>query len=92
VVYERSVDELTRTQAADLVRDQQVQVAISLGAGPLRWLDSSERGAVWRQDIAPNFCDEPGWKPPANAPGQLPFHAELWRSGEQQVLLVTDRD
>jgi hypothetical protein len=91
VEFERSEQELTRKATAGLVRDP-VEVAISRGAGPLRWIPPHERDDVWRMEIEPNFHDQPGWKPPPSAPGQLPFHAEVWSRGEKRVVLITDRD
>ena len=90
--FRRTEEELVRTAAADLVKDAIVEVAVSCGAGRLRWISLDERQDVWRSEIEPNFHDQPGWKPPPSAPGQLPFHAELWSSGEKQVVLITDRD
>ena len=92
VQYEREVEELTRSEVFDFVRDANIQVAISHGSRPLRWLAPDQRQRVWREELAPNFHDEPNWKPPTGAPGQLPFHAELWKSGARRVVLVTDRD
>jgi hypothetical protein len=48
--------------------------------------------AAWKTELAPDFHDRPGWRPPAGAPGQLPFHAELWQSDDHRVVLFTDRD
>ncbi len=92
VLYERSVDELARTEALALLRDRNVQVAVAHASRPLRWIEHEGREAVWNQELAPNFHDQPNWRPPRDAPGQLPFHAELWTSGERRVLLLTDRD
>ena len=91
-VFERSEDELTRSEAEVLLNAPDVQVAISWCNTSLRWLSSDERRQVWLQELVPNFHDTPDWKPPPDAPGQLPFHAELWRSGGASVLLITDRD
>ncbi len=92
VLYQRTVDELPRSQALALLRDSKVQVAVSHASGPLRWIEHERRETIWSQELAPNFHDEPNWRPPRDAPGQLPFHAELRTSGERRVLLVTDRD
>ncbi|HEX7169036.1 MAG TPA: hypothetical protein VF230_18805 [Acidimicrobiales bacterium] len=90
--YTREADDLDRDGARVLLGQRNVQVAISSGGRPLRWLAPGEREPMWRAEIAPNFHDEPGWRAPRDAPGQLPFHAELWRSGDESVLLLTDRD
>jgi hypothetical protein len=66
-----------------MVRNPDVPVVISAGACPLRWLDGEDRNTVWRREIAPNFHDSPGWKPPPGAPGQNPYHAPAWRRGKQ---------
>jgi hypothetical protein len=92
VEFEKSVAELTRKAAEDLVHDPAVEVAISIGGAPLRWVSPRDRNAAWRSDIGPNFHDQPGWKPPPFARGQLPFHAELWSGDGKRVVLVTDRD
>ncbi len=92
VLYKREVEELTRSEAFDLVRDPDIQVAVSHASRSLRWLPPDQRQRVWRDEVAPNFHDEPNWKPPIGAPGQLPFHAELWKSGAGRVVLLTDRD
>ncbi len=92
VLYEREVEELTRSEAFDLVRDPDIQVAVSHASRPLRWLAPDERQRVWREELAPNFHDEPKWKPPTGAPGQLPvprraleerspWHRPAYRSG-----------
>jgi hypothetical protein len=47
---------------------------------------------VWPQEIAPNFHDTAGWKPPPGAPGQNPYHAMAWRRGDRRLLLITDFD
>jgi hypothetical protein len=91
-VFECSEVELTRNEAEALLNASDVQVAISWCNTALRWLGPHERRRVWLNELAPNFHDTPGWKPPADAPGQLPFHAEIWRSGGKSVLLITDRD
>ncbi|HET9442327.1 MAG TPA: hypothetical protein VFO65_03320 [Acidimicrobiales bacterium] len=52
----------------------------------------AERMAVWRSEIAPNFHDVVGWKPPVGAPGQLQFHAMVWQRGDRRLLLITDFD
>lgn len=92
VLYEREVEELTTREAFALVRDSDIQAAVSHASRPLRWLAPHQRQTVLLEELAPNSHDEPNWKPPKGAPGQLPFHAELWRSGARRVVLVTDRD
>lgn len=87
-----SEEELDRKAAGSLIGDPTVPVVVSWCAGPLRWLDGGERQEVWRDEILPNFHDEPGWRPPPGAPGQLPFHAEAWQQGTRRLLLITDRD
>ncbi len=85
-------EELDRTMATALVSDRAVLVVVSWCAEPLRWLEDREREGVWRNEILPNFHDEPGWRPPPGAPGQLPFHALVFRRGQRNLLLVTDYD
>ncbi len=85
--------EVDHAEAERMLRSADVPVVISMGAGPLRWIDDvAERVAVWRSEIAPNFHDVAGWKPPRGAPGQLQFHATVWQRGDRRLLLVTDFD
>lgn len=91
-LYEQSDDELSREVVSSLVGDDDVEVAVSVGGGPLRWVEFKQRRSVWTRELEPNFHDQPNWKAPQTAPGQLPFHAELWQRGERRVLLFTDRD
>jgi len=70
VLYEREVEELTRSEALALVRDPDIQVAVSHASRPLRWLASDQRQTVWLEEVDPNFHDEPNWKPPTGAPGR----------------------
>jgi hypothetical protein len=90
--YHQVEEELTREMVITLVTDKAVVMAISRGSGSLMWPAEADRQQVWREDIEPNFHDQPGWKPPRSAPGQLPFHAELWVAGARRLLLLTDRD
>lgn len=84
--------EVDRGEAERLLADPDVPAVLSMCTGPLRWLDGRDRLQVWRTEIAPNFHDVPGWKPPAGAPGQLPFHATVWKRGDELLLLITDFD
>jgi hypothetical protein len=91
-VHHRVIEELDRAVVLDLLRADDVEVVVSSGAGLLRWLDRGERMNIWSTELSPQFHDQPDWRPPANAPGQLPYHAELWRNDQARVLLFTDRD
>lgn len=88
--YERDVDELGSREAERLVCDRDVQVAISWCSQPLSWLPPGERDRCWRNDIAPNLHNDPDRHPPRRASDQLPFHAELWRSGDHVVVLFVE--
>jgi hypothetical protein len=92
VLYERDAEELTRSEALAVLSDPDIQIAISHASRPLRWLAADQRQRVWREELSPDFHDEPNWKPPTGALGQLPFHAELWKSGACRGVLLTDRD
>lgn len=91
-LYTRAVLELDRAAVVELLRDLEVQVAVSSSAGPLRWLDQESRMTTWKLELEPHFHDQPNWQPPSDDRGRLPFHAELWRCDDRQVLLLTDRD
>ena len=90
--WESAGTEVDRVEAERILRSADVPVAVSVGSSTLRWLDGGERMSVWAIEIAPNFHDVAGWRPPVGAPGQLPFHATLWRRGEHRLLLITDHD
>ena len=85
-------DELDRVEAQHAVERPDVQVAMSVGTAPLRWLDGPARLDAWRNEILPNFHDVPGWKPPPGSPGQKPLHATVWKRGETELILITDLD
>jgi hypothetical protein len=87
-LYEETDEELDRRQAAELLEDSEIQVAIAACSASLRWLSPGERRTVWSNEIVPNFCDQPA---PIPSKG-LPFHADVWRSGENTVLLLTERN
>jgi hypothetical protein len=90
--HTRTVDELDRATVVDLLAAADVEMAVSASAGPLRWIDRPDRMTTWKTELEPDFHDHPGWRPPAAAPGQLPFHAELWQTDDHRVVLFTDRD
>lgn len=92
VEWEDTGEELTRTDAEAMMNQPDVEVAISVGTASLSWLDGAERRRVWRDEVAPNFHDQPGWRPPPSAPGQLPYHATLWRNDDRRLVLITDFD
>jgi hypothetical protein len=78
--------------APDPLAGASIPVAVSWCTGPLRWLDGPERMTVWKPEIAPNFHDVAGWRPPPGTPGQLPLHAFLWRRPGEHMMLITDLD
>lgn len=91
VEWEDTGRELNRVEAERVLMAPGVEVAVSEGGGgPVRWLDGPERLRVWREEIAPNFHDQPGWRPPSGAPRAQPFHATVWRHRERWLLLLTD--
>ncbi|HEX2849554.1 MAG TPA: hypothetical protein VHN98_03340, partial [Acidimicrobiales bacterium] len=64
--------ELNRLEAARLLSLPTVEVAVAGEGGTRRWLDGGERRRVWRDEIEPNFHDQPGWRPPPSAPRRRP--------------------
>jgi hypothetical protein len=95
LLYTRAKRNLPKRVARELLRDQAVQVAVSRGWPPdLVWLDSLEvREESWSVDLSGNLKGTPGWKPPREAPGQLPLEAELWEAQDgSRVLLFQDHD
>ena len=52
VLFEREVEELTSSEAFALVRDPDIQVAISHASRPLRWLAPDQRQRVWHDELA----------------------------------------
>lgn len=92
VEYDQVEEELTKDRATAIVVDETVAMAISRWSEPLRWPTLAERQRVWRDEIEPNFHDQPRPKRPGSERGQLPFHPELWTAHGSLVLLITDRD
>ncbi len=57
----------------------------------MRWIDDTERERVWTEEVEPNFHDHADAIATAT-PGQLPFHATLWRRRGKELLLFDDFD
>lgn len=86
--------ELTREDVQARLSDPSVRVVVYAGASALRWYSGDDSGRVWKDEIAPNFHDTPGWRPPPSARGQRPFHALRWTypGRRADVLMFTDYD
>lgn len=72
-----------------LVKTGELPVAIhSCGEG-VRWRTPGEAPDAWAS-VQADFEDVEGWRPPATAPGELPYRAELWRAlvGSAQALVL----
>ena len=95
LLFARAKRRLPRRVARDLLGQAAIQVAVSRGwpRQPL-WVDSMEdRAEAWDADFSRNLAGTPGWKPPRDAPGQLPLEAELWEAADgSQILLFNDHD
>ena len=95
VLYTRAKRRLSKSRARDLLLDSSVQVAVSRGWPPVPvWLDSErDRLNAWESDLSRNLLGTPNWKPPRDAPGQLPLEAELWEAETgARVLVFQDHD
>jgi hypothetical protein len=90
--WRRVEHDLGRPDVARLLTRPDVRVGIHACRRWLRWVAGGERNAVWVKEIEPNFHDRPDYRPPPGAPGQLPFHATLWRDGDDELLLFDDFD
>lgn len=81
-------NDMTRAEVLHLLTDSSVALGIHRNYGdPLRWIPANRRTQVWREEIEPEFFDNPNWRPPVDAPGQLPYRALLYRAGDRQLLL-----
>ena len=84
--------DLSRTRIADLLGTAGVRVAVHTSRSSLRWIDPAARLTIWKAEIEPNFHDRKDYRPPPNAPGQLPFHGTLWKRDGQVLLIFDDFD
>jgi hypothetical protein len=86
--------ELDRAEAQALLTDDQVQLAIYSSTSALEWVEPKDRRRAWNERILPRLHDNPGWRPPAGAPGTLPFVPELWSevNGSGRTLVFNDHD
>lgn len=62
-------------------------VRVECGGGITEWVGPSEARRVWL-DIEADLSDVQGWRPPSEAPGMMPYQAELWRSAEGRYVIV----
>jgi hypothetical protein len=85
---------LSRDRAAALLVDADIRIGTHDDYGrPMRWVEPSERQAVWRNQVEPEFA-----KPQApTAPFSKTrysrtraFEASLWRSGDDKIVVAWD--
>lgn len=75
--YEVSRVGLRRAEFTKVVQDGELPVAVhNCGAG-VNWWTADKARDGWSA-VAADFEDVKGWQPPADAPGALPYRAELW--------------
>lgn len=89
--WQRLETGLSRERAAQLLSNPAVRVGVHDDFGrPLRWVDSTEREAVWRNQVEPEFA-----KPKIRA-GHFSktrysmtrlFEASLWGSGPDEIVI-----
>jgi len=89
--WQRLETGLSRERAAQLLSNPAVRVGVHDDFGrPLRWVNSTQREAVWRNQAEPEFA-----KPKIRA-GHMSktrysrtrrFEASLWRSGPDEIVI-----
>lgn len=85
-------DEVHRAEILQVLARDDVKVGIYTSRGVLRWVRPEDKWRVWREEIDRNFHDRPDYMPPRGAPGQLPYHGTLYRSGDDLLLVFDDFD
>lgn len=66
-------------------------VQVECGGGITEWVGPSKARRLWL-DVEGDLSDVHGWRPPAEAPGIVPYQAELWRStrGHHVIVFVNE--
>jgi hypothetical protein len=88
VEWELARGDLSRKEVLSLLDQPSVPVGIHRNFGDaLRWVPAADKQRVWTGEIEPDFFDQPNWRPPRDAPGQLPYHAVLYRRPGLELLM-----
>lgn len=87
--YELARVGLRRAEVNRLLDGSGTPVAVHDCGQGVNWWSGDTASAQWTA-AQPDFEDVKGWQPPPDAPGVLPYRAELWRalSGEDEVILL----
>ena len=80
---------LRRADVLRLVKSGEMPVATHDCGEGVGWKPPNEASAAWAS-VEADFEDVEEWRPPAGAPGTLPYRAELWRAlwGHGQALVL----
>ncbi|WP_406829558.1 hypothetical protein ABEG17_11195 [Pedococcus sp. KACC 23699] len=83
---------LLRCDVDRLVRARELPLAVHDCGDGVSWNSETVAFIVW-SSVQDDFEDVEGWMPPADAPGALPYRAEIWRSaGTDRHVLVLRND
>ncbi len=89
--YELSRVGLRRAEFTRVLQDSELPVAVhNCGEGVTWWTADKARDG-WSA-VQSDFEDVKGWRPPADAPGALPYRAELWRAVDAASAVVVFRN
>ncbi len=86
--FHRATVELTRVDVEQVLTEGLANVAVVLCGAGVTWAEGLQRRAVWEKQVCKDFEDVEGWRPPHNAPGTLPFRAEMWQSNSDGSLAL----
>lgn len=87
--YELSRVGLRRAEITRLLARSGIPVAVHDCGRGVSWCSGDTATAQWNAAQS-DFEDVKGWRPPSDAPGTLPYRAELWRAqtGEDEVIVL----
>lgn len=75
--YELSRVGLRRAEFTNALQDSELPVAVHNCGEGVNWWTADKARDGWSA-VQSDFEDVKGWWPPADAPGALPYRAELW--------------
>ena len=86
--FRRAAVDLTRADVDQVLTEGRAHVAVVLCGMGVTWAERPQRRAIWEKQVRKDFEDVDGWRPPHDAPGTLPFRAEIWQSTRDDSLAL----